>query len=279
MHPSNAIGENSRENAKEIEYQQKRESSPSLMAQVVQRVRNKFGYGNSRSSEIDQQARIQHGEDEKEGLQNEGYKFSNDKISKQSHPTVVEANDWSVMSVGEQKIYQFQLITAEEADYIVQCAEQRAEERGGWTTNRHKHHPTTDLEIEDISKTNPSFQQFYRQLLDRIFDLIVFKFPFLQKQNLYTRDAFVVKYEMEGQRSLGLHQDGSDVTFNVALTERFVDYNGGGTYFDALRSVLHCSKGNMVMHSGNLKHAGVEITNGKRYILVGFVASRNITQK
>lgn len=117
-------------------------------------------------------------------------------------------------------------------------------------------------------------------------------------------DVFVVRYAAEEQRALPRHTDAGDVSFMLALSRR-TDYAGGGTWFEgevqkkenienantdleqetvkhqiasslpqttppASNSVLHLSQGELVLFGASMLHAGLPITHGKRYLLVGF---------
>jgi hypothetical protein len=55
----------------------------------------------------------------------------------------------------------------------------------------------------------------------------------------------------------------------LALSERS-SYEGGGTDFDCLDEVLHLEQGELVLFDASMYHAGVPITTGLRYLLVGF---------
>jgi predicted 2-oxoglutarate/Fe(II)-dependent dioxygenase YbiX len=82
-------------------------------------------------------------------------------------------------------------------------------------------------------------------------------------------DLFVVKYKDTEQNHLKMHQDGSFLSFNVLLSDTS-DFEGGGTYFDdGLTSYLE--QGDILIHSSRIKHAGLPITKGTRYLLVGFL--------
>lgn len=86
------------------------------------------------------------------------------------------------------------------------------------------------------------------------------------------RDLFFVKYEAaRGEQSgLDLHRDGSIVSFNILLNPRS-EFDGGGTYFEAADRTCEIEQGDCLLHSGQLRHAGREVTRGVRFILVGFV--------
>ena len=84
-------------------------------------------------------------------------------------------------------------------------------------------------------------------------------------------DAFVVKYDAaKGQTHLAKHRDGSVLSFNIALNERF-EYEGGGTWFEGLGTALPIERGHVCCHASGVLHGGHPITAGVRYILVAFV--------
>ncbi len=77
-----------------------------------------------------------------------------------------------------------------------------------------------------------------------------------------------------GGRGLKLHKDETALTFNLCLSP--VDgFTGGGTYFPASSSevdglLVRPGPGHALVHDGNIRHAGNEVTSGNRFILVGF---------
>ena len=91
------------------------------------------------------------------------------------------------------------------------------------------------------------------------------------------REPHVVKYDisrMELQK-LDMHTDRSVWTFVIALSEgRGQDYKGGGTFFEKLNATVHLQRGQMLIFRGKLRHRGVKITDGTRYLLVGFLVEQ-----
>jgi hypothetical protein len=81
-------------------------------------------------------------------------------------------------------------------------------------------------------------------------------------------DIFVVRYDATQQNRLAAHRDASIISFNLALN---ADFEGGGTYIDALGARLTLDPGTLLIHCGRLRHCGCPVTRGVRYILVGFV--------
>ena len=59
------------------------------------------------------------------------------------------------------------------------------------------------------------------------------------------------------------------ITFNLLLSNEN-DFEGGGTYFDDGLN-LFLEQGDLLIHSGKVKHCGLPIKKGFRYLLVGFI--------
>jgi hypothetical protein len=91
----------------------------------------------------------------------------------------------------------------------------------------------------------------------------------------------VVKYDTltAERRKLDMHTDKSEWTFLIALTDGGMgrDYVGGGTFFQALNSTVHLRRSQMLVFRGRLRHCGVTIQAGCRYLLVGFLVPRVVT--
>eukprot|EP00808_Paulinella_micropora_P028944 g73836.t1 len=85
-------------------------------------------------------------------------------------------------------------------------------------------------------------------------------------------DLFFVKYSAQkgAQRDLGIHVDGSPLSFNLLLNLP-VEFEGGGTYFEATGEVVTNTQGSVLCHSGLARHGGWAINSGERYLLVGFL--------
>ena len=81
------------------------------------------------------------------------------------------------------------------------------------------------------------------------------------------RDAFVMKYTMDTQRSLNLHTDASLVTGSVKLND---DYTGGELYFPRQGiSNKDIPPGKMILFPGAVTHGhtSTELTKGAKYSL------------
>eukprot|EP00536_Pseudo-nitzschia_multiseries_P001065 jgi/Psemu1/180020/e_gw1.13.89.1 len=70
-------------------------------------------------------------------------------------------------------------------------------------------------------------------------------------------------------RSQPIHRDASLLTLNVALSP-LDDYDGGGTYIEALDEILKIDQGQLLCHAGGAMHAGNAISRGERWVFVLF---------
>lgn len=135
----------------------------------------------------------------------------------------------------------------------------------GWTNNRHKNYPTTDIPIKLIPcifSFLMSFKENIYKEIQRSYSLDNCKFEIL--------DIFIVKYDVLNQKSLEIHTDVGCISVNILLNDQN-EFVGGGTYFKDDDITVHLNQGDMLIHSAKTEHSGVEITQGKRYVLVFFI--------
>ena len=151
-------------------------------------------------------------------------------------------------------------------DDFVRRAEIHATVVGGWETTRHDDYPTTDFDTADIPDLRIPTETLVRTTIApamaRAFDL--------DPARLEISEVFLAKYAAKKgtQRRLRAHTDESEFSFVVALND---GYDGGGTRFT--RSGIHAraAKGDGIMFCGKLRHEGMAVTRGVRYILAGFM--------
>jgi hypothetical protein len=161
------------------------------------------------------------------------------------------------------KIYSHDICT-----YIINECEKYAKLNGGWMTNRHNDYPTTDLPVDKI----PAIFGIILETLKTITNKISISYGLHDDMVLDIKDLFVVKYSHDAQNHLEMHTDGSFLSFNILLSDPS-DFEGGGTYFDD-GLISRLEQGDILIHSSRIKHSGLPITSGCRYLLVGFL---NIT--
>ena len=164
---------------------------------------------------------------------------------------------------------------------------------------RHTNYATCDFPIEDAPDLDAylgdiDFQErIFRRLSDaynvEFEDLLGFIDLFCVNYVAASSDKSNVPGGDQTMDRLAAHRDGSILSFTVLLSSPD-DFEGGGTFFDALRdeppaaaSSPECcclyengvvrppSAGYAVLHSGKLLHGADVITKGQRTVLVGFV--------
>lgn len=153
-----------------------------------------------------------------------------------------------------------------------------------WTNFRHSAFPTIDIPL----KTTPCLQYLIPILYERLIEPIITPYYGFGPSQLGFRDVFLVLYDAENhgqyaQTGLAPHTDGSLISFNILINSPD-DYEGGGTFFytESLVNNNNNNKkdgilikpsntGDCVIHCGKTMHQGVDITKGKRMIIVGFI--------
>eukprot|EP00928_Gymnodinium_smaydae_P055480 TRINITY_DN39003_c0_g1_i1.p1 TRINITY_DN39003_c0_g1~~TRINITY_DN39003_c0_g1_i1.p1 ORF type:complete len:408 (+),score=68.68 TRINITY_DN39003_c0_g1_i1:138-1226(+) len=147
----------------------------------------------------------------------------------------------------------------------------RANQSGGWTTDRHAAYATTDLPSSEV----PLVDSWVRaSLRNKVLARLAVRHGWLPSDGsrLVFRDLFFVWYSASpgAQAGLALHRDGSIISFNILLNDP-ADFDGGGTYIEVDDCTYSISQGDCFVHSGKLRHGGHPVTRGERYVLVAFV--------
>lgn len=164
------------------------------------------------------------------------------------------------------------LLSSSECTHIVSKAEANAgvkSEQGGsgWSKARHHSYATTDQAVKDIR----GLEYLQQDLEGRIFNRMS-KLYGVPEGSLHTKDIFVVKYDEQGQKDLARHRDSSEISFNIALSAQ-TTYAGGGTHFPVFNETVNIAQGEVLYHPSRVLHEGVQLSAGRRYILVGFVGT------
>ena len=172
-------------------------------------------------------------------------------------------------------------------------------EPAGWQKDRHTSYPTTDLNLV----TDPFTAEDHAWLQEHVLDSKVapqlshiFGIP---ASSIRANDLFIVRYDATKQQSkqnttgkrpfLANHTDDSMISINILLNRPNVDFVGGGTrYWDragerntttgmpyttppAPFGHVQPSQGQVVLNNAMVHHEGVTVTEGTRYIMVGFL--------
>mmetsp|Transcript_23190 Transcript_23190/g.33267 ORF Transcript_23190/g.33267 Transcript_23190/m.33267 type:complete len:362 (-) Transcript_23190:2861-3946(-) len=177
-------------------------------------------------------------------------------------------------------------LTTKECDLIISAAEKCAATRGRY--NAYTYAKQTlgcrdfdDLAIQCVVPTHIACQTIFHFLQPKSGErsqcggVRMEGAPTHPTMRLDEREPHIVKYDTaeEHHQFLETHTDKSDWTFLIALSEYGKDYEGGGTYFEATQTAYHLMKGQCLIFKGKLKHCGLKILNGRRFLLVGFLVS------
>lgn len=141
------------------------------------------------------------------------------------------------------------------------------EKFGGFEIDRHKNYPTTDKMVTEDWETFPKLKMLVN---DKIIQIFAKMFNIPDPTTITVQELFFVKYEYSEntQKHLDIHQDGSEMSFVIALNDGYTD---GGTHFIMTDEHVKLNKGECVFFSGKQYHQGIPITSGIRYILTGFL--------
>ena len=147
---------------------------------------------------------------------------------------------------------------------------EKAEAYGKWESMYGDKFPGQELRIRvlDVELFN-QLEQHFAQHINPVIEK--YWWP-LQMYGL--RDAFIIKYTPETQRSLACHHDASLVSTITYLND---DYTGGDTYFPRQKfSTENVPVGKIVLWPGQVTHGheGREVTSGTKYALVVWTARR-----
>jgi hypothetical protein len=164
-----------------------------------------------------------------------------------------------------QRFHYAKIYTPDICRFIINECENFASQNNGWTTKRHHNYPTTDLPVDKIA----SIFGLILETMNTIVIKIKKSYGLGDDIGINVSDLFVVKYSDNAQNNLVMHRDGSFLSFNILLSD-VSNFEGGGTYFDD--GLTHYpEQGDILIHSSKIKHSGLAITKGTRYLLVGFL--------
>ena len=71
------------------------------------------------------------------------------------------------------------------------------------------------------------------------------------------------------------HTDSSQITYILSLSEKDVEFSGGGTYFQEAKTRVDLGIGQaLIFPGGTVRHKGEPITSGNRVLFVGFLEKK-----
>lgn len=164
-----------------------------------------------------------------------------------------------------QRFYHTNTLNINICNWIINEAEEYAN-KYGWSTNNFLTYKTRDIKLEKLQNV---FGFFLNVEMKNIIKLIQKDYCLPENTLIDIQDINVIKYDIDNQLGLEYHTDTSFLTFNITLNDS-LEYDGGGTVFDD-GIIMKCNQGDMIIHSGISKHKGIDISRGKRYIIIGFL--------
>lgn len=152
------------------------------------------------------------------------------------------------------------------------------EDNGGWSGARHKDSRISggyeNVPTDDIHMNQIGWEDEWKAILFTYMKPLVEMEYWGYNTECKSHMMFVVRYHLGGQKYLRPHHDASTWSLTVALNEKHVDFEGGGTYFTRYECLASPKiPGNGFIFPGRLthQHAGQELISGRRYIIVSFM--------
>eukprot|EP00980_Cylindrotheca_fusiformis_P023174 scaffold10199_cov146-Cylindrotheca_fusiformis.AAC.31 len=155
----------------------------------------------------------------------------------------------------------------------------------GWQKKRHKVYSTTDLNVvtDPFSKED---RQWIQQKLNARLAPTIQRLYGVPQGAIRASDVFFIRYDGDRQAALEPHTDDADVTFSVLLSEGFT---GGGTKYYDRRNLYYSPNaspevfahvlpeiGQMTLFRSSTLHEGVQVEEGRRYLMIGFLSVDNV---
>ena len=157
------------------------------------------------------------------------------------------------------------IITKEICKKYIKLAEKSAKYIG-WKRFKFVKYSTVDININLIPDLIDEHNKFRN---DKIIPLIK-KYYDLTDSIITPNKEFIIKYTENGQSELEIHRDQSVISYNILLNSEY-EFTGGGTFFESNNLLIKPNQGDLLIHSGLVKHGGNKIISGTRYLLVGFL--------
>ena len=142
-----------------------------------------------------------------------------------------------------------------------QCQEwiDLAEEHGGWNPHPADNFPSHDIHLKELGlmeEADDFFTTVVKPIIEKYWQPMV---------HVHLRKAFAMKYSPDTQKTLGLHNDTSQVTGSVKLND---DYEGATLYWPRQEITnADIPVGKMVLFPGQVTHGHYvdELTSGTKY--------------
>lgn len=176
----------------------------------------------------------------------------------------------------ENNVFKGRIFTKEQCLQISRMAEYHAYRRigtagVGWTDQIYTL-TAQHMQCKEVPGLLSTTSHVFDQLKRELYSL----FPGIRPGSIVFENSgepHLVKYNGKA-KGTELHTDNSEyvyITLNVVLSDSD-DYSGGGTYIEVLDKTIQLQQGEMLIHLGDLEHAGADILTGVRRLLICFFA-------
>jgi len=189
--------------------------------------------------------------------------------------------DFEMQVICQQNdIYKGRLFTVEQCEQLNRMSEYHAYKRrsatntigAGWTNEIYTL-TAQHMLCKDVPGMLPTTKHIFDQLKRAIYPLFKGRIVPTSIQFESDSEPHLVKYDGKA-KGTEMHTDNSEyiyITLNVVLSDDN-DFTGGGTYIEAIDETIHLKQGEMLIHLGDLEHAGRDIHSGVRSLLICFFA-------
>eukprot|EP00568_Trieres_chinensis_P001396 CAMPEP_0183292244 /NCGR_PEP_ID=MMETSP0160_2-20130417/1366_1 /TAXON_ID=2839 ORGANISM="Odontella Sinensis, Strain Grunow 1884" /NCGR_SAMPLE_ID=MMETSP0160_2 /ASSEMBLY_ACC=CAM_ASM_000250 /LENGTH=350 /DNA_ID=CAMNT_0025453165 /DNA_START=52 /DNA_END=1104 /DNA_ORIENTATION=+ len=190
---------------------------------------------------------------------------------------VEEKQDFSMETIcSDNEVYKGVLFNVEQCKQLNRMSEHYAYRRigvinGGWSDQIYTL-TAQHMACKDVPGMVPSIRIIMRQLIQELYTL----YPQIISGTIRFEtdtEPHLVKYDGKA-KGTPVHTDNSKfkyITVNVMLSAQD-EYTGGGTHITKLDETIRLHQGEMLIHLGDLAHAGVAIRSGVRRLLIAFLA-------
>ena len=168
------------------------------------------------------------------------------------------------------KIYKFRLPPhlRNLLDHIVNgCDEYAATLPGGWSTYLYSL-TKQDIALRDVPgmyRVATPIVSYIKDTMERMYGATDVKIDRNQPHVL----RYCADEGDSNHTGVELHHDKCSLTANIMMS-RSHSYVGGGTYFPVAKATVRLEFGEFLIHPGKLVHAGVDITQGVRTLMILF---------
>lgn len=190
---------------------------------------------------------------------------------------VEERHDFAMEAIcAENEVYRGRLFTVEQCEQLGRMSEHYSYGQigtigAGWTDQIYTL-TAQHMACKDVPGMIPSTRAVFRQLFQELYAL----FPGIVPGSITwenDKEPHLVKYNGKAKGTVA-HTDNSEYKFITvnALLSAEDDYTGGGTHITVLDDTIRLEQGEMLIHLGDLEHAGAPIKSGVRRLLIAFLA-------